>query len=74
MTPETSYGVEPGDPAALARALEDMLDDEETRQTRGVAARQLAIDHYSWQDIGRRLERIYDSARQLAPAPETVAA
>jgi phosphatidyl-myo-inositol alpha-mannosyltransferase len=74
MTPETSYGVEPGDPAALARALEDMLDDEETRQTRGVAARQLAIDQYSWQDIGRRLERIYDSARQLAPAPETVAA
>src|SRR5829696_1272407 len=74
MTPETSYGVEPGKPDALARAIEDMLDDEETRQTRGAAARQLAIDHYSWQDVARRLQRIYDSARQVAPARETVAA
>jgi glycosyltransferase involved in cell wall biosynthesis len=72
MTPETSYAVEPGDPAELARAVGDMLDDEETRRSRGAAARQHAIDHYSWQDIARRLERIYDSARGVAP--ETVAA
>jgi len=74
MTRETSYGVEPGDPAALARAVEEMLDDEETRQKRGAAARQLAIDHYSWQDIARRLERIYESARKVAPVRETAAA
>jgi phosphatidylinositol alpha-mannosyltransferase len=62
MTPESSYGVEPGDAAALARVVEAMLGDEEERVTRGAAARQLAIERYSWQDIARRLERIYQSA------------
>ena len=73
MTPETSYPVEPDDPAALARAVEAMLGDEEERVRRGAAARQHAIDHYSWQDIARRLERIYDAARGTAER-ETVAA
>jgi glycosyltransferase involved in cell wall biosynthesis len=73
MTPETSYTVEPGDPAALARTVEAMLGDEEERVRRGTAARQLAIDRYSWQDIARRLERIYDEARGVR-ARETVAA
>ena len=40
---------------------------------RGAAARQLAIDRYSWQDIARRLERIYDEARGIRER-ETVAA
>jgi phosphatidylinositol alpha-mannosyltransferase len=73
MTPDTSYAVEPGDPEALAAAIESMLADEDERVLRGAVARQLAIDHYSWQDIARRLERIYDAARGT-PARETVAA
>ena len=73
MTPQSSYVVEPGDPAALARAVEAMLGDEEERVTRGAAARQLAIERYSWQDIARRLERIYQSARG-EPVRDPVAA
>ncbi|HWL33494.1 MAG TPA: glycosyltransferase, partial [Gaiellaceae bacterium] len=72
MTPEASHAVAPGDPDALADAVEALLADEAGRLASGAAARQLAIDRYSWQDIARRLERIYDSARRVAP--ETVAA
>ena len=72
MTPETSIAVAPDDPAALVDAVEALLGDEARRVALGAAARQLAIEHYSWQDIARRLERIYDSARGVAP--ETVAA
>jgi len=72
MTPETSVAVTPGDPGALAEGVEKLLADEEGRAALGAAARQLAIDRYSWQDIARRLERIYDSARGVAP--ETAAA
>jgi hypothetical protein len=35
----------------------------------GAAARQLAIDRYSWQDVARRLERIYASASGAASEP-----
>jgi glycosyltransferase involved in cell wall biosynthesis len=49
--------------AALAGAVESLLADEPGRTARGGAARQLAVDRYSWQDIARRLERIYDAAR-----------
>jgi phosphatidyl-myo-inositol alpha-mannosyltransferase len=73
MTPESSYAVEPGDAAALARVVEEMLGDEEERAARGAAARQLAIERYSWQDIARRLERIYQSARG-EPVRDPVAA
>jgi phosphatidylinositol alpha-mannosyltransferase len=72
MTPETSVAVAPGDPAALADGVEELLADEARRAALGAAARQLAIDRYSWQDIARRLERIYDSARDVAS--ETAAA
>ena len=72
MTPETSVAVAPGDPGALADGVEELLADEARRAALGAAARQLAIDRYSWQDIARRLERIYDSARGVAP--ETAAA
>ena len=72
MTPETSVAVAPGDPEALTDAIEALLADEAGRVALGAAGRQLAIDRYSWQDIARRLERIYDSAR--GTAAETVAA
>jgi len=72
MTPETSVAVAPGDPGALEDGVEELLADEAGRAALGAAARQLAIDQYSWQDIARRLERIYDSAR--GAAPETAAA
>jgi phosphatidylinositol alpha-mannosyltransferase len=62
MTPETGVAVAPDDPAALADAIEGLLADEERRERLGAAARQLAIERYSWQDIARRLSRIYEEA------------
>src|SRR6188508_3044827 len=62
MTPETSVAVPPGEPAALADAVAELLEDEPRRIALGTAARQLAIEHYSWDDIARRLVGIYESA------------
>ena len=73
MTQETSIGVPPDDPEALADAVDELLADEGHRQQLGEAARRLAIESYSWQDIARRLEGIYD-AIGATPAPATVAA
>ena len=73
MTPETAIGVPPDDPEALADAIDELLADESHREQLGEAARQLAIDRYSWQDIARRLERIYDGV-SVPPAHATVAA
>jgi phosphatidyl-myo-inositol alpha-mannosyltransferase len=72
MTPETSVAVAPGDAELLADAVEALLADEARRVALGAAGRQVAIDRYSWQDIARRLERIYDAARGVTR--ETVAA
>ena len=74
MTPETSVGVPPGDLDRLTDAVEALLADEPGRAARGAAARQLAIDRYSWLDIGRRLEQIYDEARGTDSARSTAAA
>jgi phosphatidylinositol alpha-mannosyltransferase len=66
MTEETSVAVPPGEPEALANAIVTLLEDESRREALGAAARQLAIERYSWADIARRLDRIYDSARGVA--------
>jgi glycosyltransferase involved in cell wall biosynthesis len=66
MTPETSVGVPPGDPDALADAIEGLLADEPRRAALGAAARELAVARYSWQDIARRLVSIYDDVRGAA--------
>jgi phosphatidyl-myo-inositol alpha-mannosyltransferase len=73
MTPETSVAVPPGDPDALADAIAALLEDEPRREALGAAARRLAIERYSWDDIARRLVAIYDSANQSVPAIESVA-
>ena len=61
MTPETSVPVPPGDADALAEALVALADDEPRRLELAAAARGLAVDRYSWDDIGRRLLGIYES-------------
>jgi phosphatidylinositol alpha-mannosyltransferase len=71
MTPETSVAVPPGDAGALAEAVAELVGDEAVREARGAAARQLALDNYSWPDVARRLLAIYDDARG---APALVAA
>ena len=62
MTPETSVAVPPDDVAALTEAVCALVEDEPRRLALGTAARAHAIEHYSWDDIGRRLAAIYESA------------
>ncbi|MFL5933604.1 MAG: glycosyltransferase family 4 protein [Gaiellaceae bacterium] len=59
MTDETGVLVPPGDPEALAAAVAALLEDEPRRERLGLAARRVAQERYSWDDIGRRLETIY---------------
>jgi len=63
MTDETGVLVPPGEPDALAEAVVGLLEDEPRRERFGAAARRLAQERYSWDDIGRRLAEIY---RELA--------
>ena len=60
MTDETGLLVPPGDPGALAEAVSALLADEPRRQRLGEAARRLAVERYSWDDIARRLVAIYE--------------
>ena len=60
MTDETGLLVPPGDPAALADAVTELLADEPRRQQFGESARRLAQERYSWDDIARRLSAIYE--------------
>jgi len=60
MTPEAAVSFPPGDVEALVEAVVGLLEDEPRRAALGDAARQLAIDRYSWEDIARRLHGIYE--------------
>jgi phosphatidylinositol alpha-mannosyltransferase len=60
MTDETGALVPPGDPGALAEAVAALLGDEARRQQLGAAARRIAQERYSWDDIARRLAAIYE--------------
>jgi phosphatidyl-myo-inositol alpha-mannosyltransferase len=71
MSPEAGVLVTSGDPGALARAVVELLDDEPRRQGLGAAARELARERYSWDDIARRLVGIYELVTGRAPAAVT---
>jgi phosphatidyl-myo-inositol alpha-mannosyltransferase len=60
MTDETGVLVPPGDPGALAAAVSALLGDEARRERLGAAARRIAEERYSWDDIARRLASIYE--------------
>jgi phosphatidyl-myo-inositol alpha-mannosyltransferase len=60
LTAETSVAVPPGDVRVLVEAVAALLDDEPRRRSMGAAARDLAIEQYSWSDIARRLEAAYE--------------
>jgi starch synthase len=60
MTPDVGVLVPPGEPRALAGAVGDLLADEPRREQLGRAARELAVAHYSWDDIAARLATIYE--------------
>jgi phosphatidylinositol alpha-mannosyltransferase len=60
MTAETGLSVPPGDPGALADAVEALLADERARCEAGLAARRIAEERYSWAAIGQRLTDVYE--------------
>ena len=60
MTRETAVAVTPGDPRDLADAVVALLADESRRRALGNAARRLAQERYSWEQIARRLGGIYE--------------
>jgi phosphatidylinositol alpha-mannosyltransferase len=60
LDPSASVAVPPGDPAALANAVCELVEDEARRARMGEAARELAVERYSWSGIARRLEEIYE--------------
>jgi phosphatidylinositol alpha-mannosyltransferase len=62
MDDDVGVLVPPGDHAALADAVVDLLADEELRVKRGAAARALVQDRYSWERIAGRLHSIYEEA------------
>jgi len=60
VTVETAVPVPAAEVDALVDAVEALLADEPRRVAMGGAARRLAEERYSWRDIARRLEEIYD--------------
>jgi phosphatidyl-myo-inositol alpha-mannosyltransferase len=68
MTPETGLTVPPGDPSALREALVELLADEDRRCRFGLAARRVAEERYSWDEIGRRLIDVYEEVLGRVPA------
>jgi phosphatidylinositol alpha-mannosyltransferase len=60
MTEEAAVSFPAGDGRALADALVAVLEDEPRRATLGEGARRLALERYSWDDVGRRLVEIYE--------------
>jgi phosphatidylinositol alpha-mannosyltransferase len=62
MTKEAAVSFPAGDERALADAVVQLLDDEPRRAALGEGARRLALERYSWDEIGRRLVEIYEAA------------
>lgn len=60
--------VPPGEVVALVEAVSALSADEGRRRALGEAARRLAIERYSWDDIGRRLAAIYEELVAQAAA------
>jgi phosphatidyl-myo-inositol alpha-mannosyltransferase len=67
LDPAASVAVPPGDTEALVRAIAELVEDEPRRSALGGAARAIAVERYSWPQIARRLEEIYEQVAGGAP-------
>ena len=68
LDPSASVAVAPNDPAALADAVCALVADEPRREAMGQAAREIAVERYSWPVLARRLESIYEEVAGLTSA------
>jgi glycosyltransferase involved in cell wall biosynthesis len=67
--------VPPGDPAALAGALVEVLGDPELRRVMGSHNREVIEEQFTWSRVGDRLEQLYAEAmrgQRHAGRPERV--
>ncbi len=60
-----SVAVPPGHERALVAAVCDLVADEPRRARLGEAAREIAVERYSWSGIARRLETVYEHVTGL---------
>jgi phosphatidyl-myo-inositol alpha-mannosyltransferase len=61
MTKEAAVSFPAGDEGALTDAVAGLLADEPRRAALGAGARRVALERYSWEDIARRLQEIYEA-------------
>jgi glycosyltransferase involved in cell wall biosynthesis len=61
ITPDVGILVPPCDVGALANAVRQILNNQEHWEQLSAQARQRAVEHYSWDVIGKRLMNIYRS-------------
>ena len=62
----TGFLVPPGDPRALAEALQNVLDDSELRHRMGHAGRERALRGFSLDDMLRKTRRVYEEVVGLS--------
>lgn len=67
--PATGRLVPPGDPAALAAAVTELLDDPAQRAACGAAGRRRVLTRYRWASVAEATERVYRDLRVRDPAP-----
>jgi phosphatidyl-myo-inositol alpha-mannosyltransferase len=60
VRPGTGVLVPPSDPGALAAAVIDLIRDDARRAELGAGGRREAEQHYAWERVAERLERIYE--------------
>jgi phosphatidylinositol alpha-mannosyltransferase len=73
LEPEASVAVPPDDVAALVGAVCALVEDESRREAMGRAAREIAVERYSWPRIARKLEQIYEGVTGIASGEERAA-
>jgi glycosyltransferase involved in cell wall biosynthesis len=64
-----------GDTAAFAAAIAGLLRDDAQRAALGSVLRQRAVEEYSWRQMGRKIEAVYETVgarKQTAPRPDTM--
>jgi glycosyltransferase involved in cell wall biosynthesis len=66
---ETGYVVAPGDAAALAGRIEQLLNDTAARERMGVAARRRAVERFDERDMIRRYEDLFVDTARAERAP-----
>jgi len=54
-----------GNPVALAEAIDSLLSDEERALELGRKLRERAVEHYSWEKVGKEIVEIYNACLRL---------